>query len=142
MEKKIIFIFIIIIIILFVVKIKENSSGWIEKNKLNPTWNKILADNVNEIIFCETDVENIEDWFIRFQVPKEAIKESLLLIDQALKENKIERNVWDIKRMKIITDHRKYVFPVNWTSNRIYGNDWISHDLREYLREHGFEDIK
>lgn len=119
---------------------KRDVSAWQEHKTLAKIWSRIESENVQKIIFCETDVPEIDDWFVRFEVPPEAINESIQLIGKALDETEIRRNIWEIKRMKIVTDKSKYIVPANWTSQKIYGNDWTSFELRSYLRKHGFAD--
>ena len=115
-------------------------SKWQEHKNLGKIWSKVESENVQKIIFCETDVPEIDEWFVRFEVPQEAIAKSIQLMGKALEETKAKRDVWDIKRIKIVTDKGKYIVPVGWTGQKIYGNDWLSKELRDYLRENGFGD--
>ncbi len=122
------------------------NDAWIECNSLGTIWDDLENQDIQRIAFCETDIEDIEKWYVRFEVPEECIEKTKELIGKALQDAKKRgfrrESIWDIYRMKIITDKHKYVVPVRWDSKKIYGIDWTSYELRDYLRKYGFADPK
>lgn len=124
--------------------------GWQACLTLRQIWPAIEKENIRRITFCSvTDVNNINDWYIRYEVPEKAFSKSVRLLGKALKESEkrgigwdLGTDVWGINRMKIVTDKGKYIIPVDWTGWKIYGNDWISEELRIFLREYGFDNPK
>jgi hypothetical protein len=122
-------------------------NGWKACLALRQIWPAVEKENIQRIVFCSgTDVDDIENWR-GFEVPEKALKKSVRLLGKALKESEKRgiswdpgADIWGTGRMKIITDKGKYIIPVNWTNEKIYGNDWRSNELRSFLREEGFKD--
>lgn len=140
MKTKLLTISIMFVAIAGCADTQKDLPKWKGYKTLGEIWSKVKSENAQKFIFCETDVPEIENWYVRFEVPEKAMDKSIQLMDKALKETKVRRDIWEIKRMKIVTDKGKYIVPVNWTSQKIYGNDWMSYELRNHLRKYGFAD--
>ena len=125
------------------------SNGWQDCLTLGQIWPEMSSGNVRQIYFCHS-VEARPDekkWYDDFEVPKKAIPGMVKLLGKALDEAEKRGIKWGSgidsvwyteKRMKIDTNKNTYLIPVSWNNKAIYGNDWTSPDLREYLRKLGF----
>jgi len=121
---------------------KSLPNGWKACLTLRQIWPEISSSNVRRIAFFETFGEpDPEKWHVTFEVTEGALGKSVELLAKAVKESEkrgrcwnLGTDIWDIKRMMIATGDGTYVIPYIWDSKKIYGNDWISYDLSDYLR--------
>ena len=97
------------------------------------------------------DENDVKSWHITFGVPKENLDECIKIIDKAMKGTKsswlfcepVMHMIWQ-ERMLIVTNKGKYI--VNHVDVRIsnvdrpevYGDEWKSYELGEYLKKCGF----
>jgi len=131
--------------------IPYDTSGWTILHSPRKLWPTLKRENIRKIIFCEgSDIKKADDWFVDFEVPQECLKGTIKLLDKAVHEQKKIYHIPDawmgFSGIKIITDNRKYLVPAGWDSSKwrrddaIYGADWASSELREYLRKCGWAD--
>ena len=120
---------------------QHKESQWKQYKSLKQILPFLEKEKVEKIIFCETDTKNIENWFVKYEVPKSAIDEAVKLMKNSFLE-KERTSIWEIYRMKIITNKHKFIIPVRWDDKKIYGIDWTSPELRDFLRQQGFGDGK
>jgi hypothetical protein len=117
----------------------NKSQGFKRYKNLSEVWSQIKREGIEEISFCESITEEAKTLEVRFLVPKDCIKKSEELLDTAVKRTNARFDIWEVKFMQITTKKNTYLIPANWTSVAIYGNDWVSEDLRKYYEENGFK---
>jgi len=120
---------------------RKSLSGWIYSKNLRPVWAWSTREGITEITFCERvrEKEYITRWLVIFDVPTESIPHAISLIETAINEPKTKLDFWGVNFIKLVTNKKVYYVPVNWTSEKIYGNDWMSEELRSFLREKGLK---
>ena len=135
----------------YVVPVNENTpqSNWEEHASLVGLWPRLQKEKIERISFCHgVQRVDIDLWSCQ-DIPRENLDESIRLIDKAIKNADPEHFKWGIAwqgRMKIITDKGKYLVPAeteisNTTSPKVYGNEWTSCELGEYLKKCGWADL-
>ena len=128
-----------------------DTTGWTKLHSPRKTWSKLKKENIRRIIFCEAGgYLKADEWVVAFEVPLECLKGTIGLLDKAMREQKKIYSIpdaWEgFSGMKIITDKGKYLIPAGWSHSKwprddaIYGADWASSELREYLRKCGWTD--
>jgi hypothetical protein len=129
-----------------------DTTGWTKLHSPRKMWPTLKKENIRKIIFCYgvEGYEKADDWPVMFEVPQSCLGDTIELLDKALHEQKnIYKipNAWQgFSGMKIITDKGKYLIPAGRSRSKrphndtIYGADWASSELKEYLRNCGWAD--
>jgi hypothetical protein len=121
-------------------------NNWEEHASLVSVWPRLKKEKIASISFCnEVYGLDIDSWPCRDIPPEGNLDECIKLLSNAMQDadpnNFRWGHVWR-GRMKIITDKGKYLVPaeieINSTNPRVYGNEWISFELGEYLKKCGW----
>ncbi|MBN2019507.1 MAG: hypothetical protein JW749_04710 [Sedimentisphaerales bacterium] len=104
---------------------------------------------VEIISYRQRDPNIVKWWSQHREVPKECLPECIDVIDRGIKNTR--RPWWLLgalptirpsERMLVVTKKGKYIFHVETNisteySPNVYGDDWVSYELGEYLKECG-----
>jgi hypothetical protein len=130
---------------------RYDTTGWTKLHSPRKIWSTLKTENICRIIFCYAMGYNkADEWVVSFEVPQECLQDTIEFLDEAMREQKKIYSIpdaWEgFSGMKIITDRGKYLIPAGWSHSKwprddaIYGADWASRRLREYLRNCGWSD--
>lgn len=113
---------------------------WIKCDKLSDAFDKLEEEKIRRIMFCWNNGNNVDKYSVTFEIPQKAIAPSVNLMKKAIRKSGFRGYFgYGFTVMKIITDANIYVIPTRWDSEEIYGTDWASSELREYLLKLGFK---
>ena len=102
---------------------------------------------VTTFSFRARDANVVNSWAHGFEVPKENLGECIKIIDKTMKGKSPSwglggAEIW-LGRMLIVTNKGKYIVHVetdisNVNRSEVYGEEWESYELGEYLKKCGF----
>jgi hypothetical protein len=132
----------------YVVPVQERipQNNWEEHASFVGVWPRLQKEKIINIGFCDEVLNvDIDSWHSQY-VPKGKLDECIRLIDKAMRDADRKHFKWGPVwqgRMKIITDKGKYLVPAeteicNTNSPSVFGNEWTSSELGEYLKKYGF----
>ena len=105
---------------------------------------------VSTFSFRIVDANVVKKWPAGYEVPKENLPECIKIIDKVMKNVRMpwwlggtSWRVWPLSKMLIVTDKGKYIVRVETDISavaepKVYGKEWMSYELGEYLKKCGF----
>jgi hypothetical protein len=105
---------------------------------------------VSTLSFRIIDASVIKEWPSGYEVPKENLPECIKIIDKVMKNAQRPWwlggtcwRIWPLSKMLIVTDKGKYIVRVETDISevagpKVYGEEWMSDELGEYLKKCGF----
>lgn len=129
--------------------LKNIDNSWKRCHTLRKIWPELKREDICQISFGYSTGQN---FISEFEVPPECLDASVKILDKAMHQPEKINNINSMEftgyamefiGIKIIVKSgKKYIFPADWCSGRtIYGSDWASSELREYLGKCGWKDL-
>ncbi|MBN2019511.1 MAG: hypothetical protein JW749_04730 [Sedimentisphaerales bacterium] len=98
--------------------------------------------------FRKRDATIVKWWSRHHEVPKECLPECINILDRTMKDARWRwlpnYRVWPVARMLVVTKRGKYIVHADSdisivAMSKVYGDNWVSHELGEYLRKCGLQ---
>jgi hypothetical protein len=115
-------------------------NNWQERVTLVSLWPRLQKESIECIGFCTEERTNIDSWDC-WNVPKEHLAECIKIIRNAMQNadpNSFDPMRVNEGRMKIVTNKGKYLVRAEASASKVYGNEWSSSELGQFLMKCGF----